>query len=71
DFELITGTGPMGRIVKNDVEQYIESNRIKVSPVARKLAEKLNVDLNKINKDGRIMKEDVLKFAKADEVQIQ
>jgi Pyruvate/2-oxoglutarate dehydrogenase complex, dihydrolipoamide acyltransferase (E2) component, and related enzymes len=27
--------------------------------------------LNKINKDGRIMKEDVLKFAKADEVQIQ
>ncbi|MEY7999897.1 2-oxo acid dehydrogenase subunit E2 [Clostridium sp. Mt-5] len=60
NYELITGTGPMGRIVKKDVEGYIENNRIKVSPAAAKLAKELNVDLVGIKKDGRIMKKDVL-----------
>ena len=63
DYEVITGTGPLGRIVKKDVEEYIDKNRVKVSPVAAKLAKELNVDLSSINKQGRIMKEDVLKAA--------
>lgn len=63
DYEAITGTGPLGRIIRKDVEGYIENNRIKVSPVASKLAQKLNVDLKSIKKQGRIMKEDVLKAA--------
>ncbi|MCH3963630.1 MAG: 2-oxo acid dehydrogenase subunit E2 [Clostridium sp.] len=63
DYEAMTGTGPLGRIIRKDVEGYIENNRIKVSPAASKLAQKLNVDLNSIKKQGRIMKEDVLKAA--------
>ncbi|KAA8662139.1 2-oxo acid dehydrogenase subunit E2, partial [Clostridium sp. HV4-5-A1G] len=59
-YENIKGTGPKGRIVKKDVEAYIESTRIKVSPAAAKLAEELNVDLSGIKKHGRIMKKDVL-----------
>ncbi|MCC9294248.1 2-oxo acid dehydrogenase subunit E2, partial [Clostridium sp. WLY-B-L2] len=60
NYELIKGTGPMGRIVRKDVEGYIEDNRVKVSPAAAKLAGELGVDLRSIKKDGRIMKKDVL-----------
>ncbi|WP_446896980.1 2-oxo acid dehydrogenase subunit E2 [Clostridium sp. LBM24168] len=63
NYELVTGTGPLGRITKKDIEGYIDNNRIKVSPVAAKLAKKLNVDLNSIDKQGRIMKKDVLEAA--------
>ncbi|MHC6179151.1 2-oxo acid dehydrogenase subunit E2 [Clostridium sp. JNZ X4-2] len=65
NYELIKGTGPMGRIVRKDVEGYIENNRIKVSPAAARLAKELNVDLLSIKKDGRIMKEDVLEASEA------
>ncbi len=67
-YENIKGTGPKGRIVKKDVEAYIESTRIKVSPAAAKLAEELNVDLSGIKKHGRIMKKDVLEAAEAAKV---
>ncbi|UZW16206.1 dihydrolipoamide acetyltransferase family protein [Clostridium pasteurianum] len=62
DFEIITGTGPEGRIVLEDVKKYIENNKVKVSPTAYKLAKDLNVDLKEINSERRIMKEDVLNF---------
>jgi pyruvate dehydrogenase E2 component (dihydrolipoamide acetyltransferase) len=64
-YEDIKGTGPQGRIVKKDVEAYIESTRIKVSPAAAKLAKEFNVDLSGIKKNGRIMKKDVLEAAEA------
>lgn len=65
NIQLVTGTGHAGRIVLKDVEDYIENekNSTKVSPVAAKLAEELNVNVSEINKDGRVMKEDVLAFA--------
>lgn len=65
DLELLTGTGPEGRIVIKDVEDYIESqkNKAKISPVADKMAKDLNIDISEINKDGRIMKEDILAFS--------
>ncbi|MFT5871376.1 MAG: pyruvate dehydrogenase E2 component (dihydrolipoamide acetyltransferase) [Clostridium sp.] len=65
NIQLVTGTGHAGRIVLKDVEDYIENekNSTKVSPVAAKLAEELNVNVSEINKDGRVMKEDVLTFA--------
>jgi pyruvate dehydrogenase E2 component (dihydrolipoamide acetyltransferase) len=68
EYRIITGTGPEGRIVKKDIEEYINSNKVKVSPAAFKLAKELNVDISQIEKDGRIMKEDVLAAANAGEV---
>ncbi|MCJ7689519.1 MAG: 2-oxo acid dehydrogenase subunit E2, partial [Clostridiaceae bacterium] len=65
NLQLVTGTGHAGRIVLKDVEEYIENekNSTKVSPVAAKLAQELNVNVSEINKDVRVMKEDVLAFA--------
>jgi pyruvate dehydrogenase E2 component (dihydrolipoamide acetyltransferase) len=65
DITEIPGTGPGGRTVKEDVIRFIEEGRgkPKASPVAVKLAEELGVDLASIDKDGRIMKEDVLAAA--------
>lgn len=65
DLELIIGTGPEGRIVIKDVENYIENEKgkAKTSPVADKMAKELKVDISQINKDGRIMREDILAFA--------
>ncbi|WP_129597211.1 dihydrolipoamide acetyltransferase family protein [Anaerophilus nitritogenes] len=64
DIEIIVGTGPEGRIVIKDIEKLIQSqkNKTKVSPVADKMSKEFNVDLSEINKDGRIMKEDILAF---------
>jgi pyruvate dehydrogenase E2 component (dihydrolipoamide acetyltransferase) len=67
DLSYIKGTGPNGRITLKDVEKYIENEKCiegKASPMAVKTAEKLNVDLTKINMDRRIMKQDVIDFNK-------
>jgi len=65
NLQLVKGTGPEGRIVIKDVENYIENEktRTKASPVAAKLAQELNVNVNELGKVGRVMKEDVLAFA--------
>ncbi len=71
DITAVTGTGPEGRTVKADVLRYLEDlseGRIKASPVASKMAEDLGVDLASIETSGRIMKEDVLRAAGAEEV---
>jgi pyruvate dehydrogenase E2 component (dihydrolipoamide acetyltransferase) len=62
-YELadISGTGPDGRIVEKDVLEYTAGP--KASPTAKNIAAKLGIDLNKINKAGRIMKEDVQRAA--------
>lgn len=62
DFHLIRGTGPQGRIVVKDIEEYLENCKVKASPTAAKLAEDLSISLKDINKNGRIMKDDVLTF---------
>ncbi|MCT4563808.1 MAG: 2-oxo acid dehydrogenase subunit E2 [Maledivibacter sp.] len=65
DIAEVVGTGPNGRITKNDVEKYIKAKgKVKSSPMAEKAAIKLNVKLSDINKDGRIMKQDILEFNK-------
>lgn len=61
DLNRIVGTGPQGRIVLKDVEVYMESSRVKSSPAAAKLANDLGICISDIEKNGRIMKEDVLK----------
>ncbi len=67
DLTKIHGTGPDGRIVEQDVIDYLESRnyaRIKITPTAKKLARKLNLDILDIQgsgANGKIFREDVLK----------
>jgi pyruvate dehydrogenase E2 component (dihydrolipoamide acetyltransferase) len=76
DISKIVGTGPRGRIVKEDVGKYIESlsgqepaGRVKISPLARKTAKDLGVDyktepIKGSGPGGRIKKEDIISYAK-------
>ena len=81
DISRIKGTGPGGRIVKEDVEKaagtetgeqegaVVPEGRIKISPLARRLARELSVDITRIKgtgPGGRIVKEDVENFAKTE-----
>jgi len=59
----IIGSGQDGRIVEKDVAAYLAA-ALKVTPVARRLAETLDVDVNAVTGTGpagRVMKADVLK----------
>lgn len=94
DITKITGTGPGGRIVKEDIDNYLKSiegqavslkaevaqqpsvglisreeGRIKISPLARSTAKELGIDYTRepikgTGPEGRIVKEDVLAYAK-------
>ncbi len=67
DLSKLKGTGPGGRIVKEDVEAFgqkeAEGERVKISPLARRLAKEEGIDISSIQgtgPGGRIVKEDVL-----------
>ncbi len=65
DISQVTGTGPQGAITEKDVTVFAEKAKTaspKMSPTAGVIAAGLGVDPNQINKDGRIMKADVLAF---------
>jgi pyruvate dehydrogenase E2 component (dihydrolipoamide acetyltransferase) len=75
DIAEVTGTGPRGRIIKEDIEKYISSSggeekkRIKISPLARKTAGELGIDWKTANisgsgPGGRIVKEDIIAYSK-------
>ena len=78
DLGAVKGTGPRGRISKEDVQAALAknskpdravapgNNEVKISPVARRLAGKLGVDISAIQgtgTHGRISKEDVERAA--------
>ncbi len=76
DISQVTGTGPGGRIVREDIENYKgnasivseqgTSGRIKISPLAKRLASELSVDITSVTgtgPGGRIVKEDIEKAA--------
>ncbi len=63
DLAVVTGTGPMGRVVERDILAFQAENAVKASPLAAKVAAELQVDLAGIKKDGRIMKDDVMTIA--------
>ncbi|WP_312811520.1 dihydrolipoamide acetyltransferase family protein [Sedimentibacter sp.] len=72
DINLIKGSGPDGSITENDIKNYLEKekeNKKKVSPAALLAAENIGVDISKIEKDTRIMKDDVIKFKLSEELQ--
>lgn len=60
DLSKVKGTGEDGRIVARDVLNYAEEVKIKISPVAAKMAEEYGVDITQVDAKGRIMKEDIL-----------
>lgn len=66
DLGSVIPTGPDGRVIERDVLALADGKTAaKSSPLAAKLATDLGVDLSSIDKDGRIMKDDVLVAAKA------
>ena len=75
DPATVTGTGPGGRITREDVEKAAQAasppaaaERVKISPVARKLCEEMGVDPASVTgtgPGGRITRDDVLKAAEA------
>jgi len=75
DISMIKGSGPRGRIVKKDIEEYMasaggmEGERVKISPRARKKAEELGIDWKSAGvrgsgPGGRIVESDVISFSK-------
>ena len=75
DPATVTGTGPGGRITREDVEKAVQAapapaaaERVKISPVARKLCEEMGVDpvsVTGTGPGGRITRDDVLRAAEA------
>jgi len=74
DISKISGSGPRGRIVKEDIEKFIisagsgEGQRIKISPLARKMAKELGIDVKAVKipgsgPGGRIVKEDIIAYS--------
>lgn len=48
----IKGTGFQGGVTASDVEEYVKRNRTKISPVAEKIADQNNLDINSIQGTG-------------------
>lgn len=74
DISKINGSGPRGRIAKEDIEKFIASEgsgevqRIKISPLAKKIAKELGIDMKAVKitgsgPGGRIVKEDIIAYS--------
>jgi pyruvate dehydrogenase E2 component (dihydrolipoamide acetyltransferase) len=63
DLSKVKGTGPLGRIHKEDVEAYLADNKQRITPLAEKVANDQQVDtanLSGSGAQGKIVKEDVV-----------
>jgi len=61
-LENITATGPDGRIVKKDVEQAMQTSKVRATPLAKKFAREKGIDLKRVpgsGPNGRIQRSDV------------
>ena len=56
----ISATGPRGMVMARDVEAFSPAPRVKLSPMAARLAEEMGVDVSVFESVNRIMKADVL-----------
>ena len=74
DLSRVTGTGPGGRIVEQDVLGYQEpppapsAGEVRASPIARRLARERGIDLVRITgtgPGGRIIEQDILGYKEA------
>ena len=64
DITLVVPTGPNGRIVLRDVENFMASAP-RASGLAKKMAEDLDVNIASIPASGRVMSSDVVAFVNA------
>lgn len=66
-LQILTGSGPNGRIVEQDVVEYLAKRKsVRATPTALEVAWQRGVDLLKVKPsgvDGRVTEEDVLKAA--------
>jgi len=69
DITEIHGTGPNGRIIEKDIQEFENKNSKKTTAMADKASEYLEVDTNKISKETRIMKDDVIEFYKNNKIE--
>ena len=71
DFSALSGTGPDGYIIENDIKFYVK-NSAKATPLARKIAGIENISLSDVQGTGargKIVKLDVMQKANATERQ--
>lgn len=62
ELSSIQGTGPLGRIQKIDVENFLEANHTRITPLAKKIAIEENIDYRSINGsgvNGKVVKNDI------------
>lgn len=62
DLRNITGSGPLGRIQKIDVENFLAENAKKITPLAKKIAVAKGIDYKNITgtgSNGKILKGDL------------
>lgn len=59
----VGGTGYEGRVIAKDVLAHDGGSKVKMSPVASKMANEMGIDVSSMNIDGRIMKDDILRQA--------
>lgn len=65
----ITGSGPLGRIQKVDVENYLTERDQKITPLAKKIAEDHKIDYRGIKgtgSQGKIVKDDLVSLSSVD-----
>lgn len=69
DITKIHGTGPNGRIVEKDIQEFEINLSKKTTPMADKASDYLKVDINEISKETRIMKDDIIEFYKNNKIE--
>lgn len=70
----VTGTGPLGRIQKGDVLNYLSEHTQKITPLAKKMAEDQQIDIENIQGTGdrgKIHKKDLFNTPLSQEEQNQ
>lgn len=63
DLSEVTGSGPLGRIHKADVESFMKANEKRVTPLAKKIANDQGIDYKEIDGTGtrgKVVKNDVI-----------
>ncbi|MEL7647535.1 MAG: dihydrolipoamide acetyltransferase family protein [Sedimentibacter sp.] len=71
DPSTVKGTGPGGAVTEDDIRKFAENKNdaARISPTAAVVAQQLGVDTGMIEKDTRIMKDDVIKFKLGEELE--
>ncbi|GLY12636.1 dihydrolipoamide acetyltransferase family protein [Pseudobacillus badius] len=70
DLSNITGTGPLGRIQKIDVENYLAEYNKKITPLAKKVADDQGIDyrgMTGTGPRGKIVKDDLVPLSSSRE----